>query len=211
MKSFLQYITEIFDKPIKAVKPVVRKVYQVTNDWNSGEPTHTTHTYNLTGKQTGGPRGVVRIVRKVNKPSAYVEFEFGGDSSARRKKVLPTKVAIQALGHVMAAVKHHVETHDVPTTQITYAANSPRRDRMYKMIGKRLGIPMKNEMAQEVKGPWGMNRDILERGSRIGSVKKREEYLKRVKGVLKNRGKKSKVSKYAAQGLDPYIKNPQYV
>lgn len=208
MKSFLQYITEIFDKPIKAVKPVVRKI---KNDWFSDGPTHTTHVYNLTGKQTGGPRGVVRIVRKVNKPSAYVEFEFGGDSSARRKKVLPTKVAIRALGHVMAAIKHHVDTHDVPTTQITYSATSPRRDRMYKMIGKRLGIGMKNEMAREVKGPWGMNRDILERGSRIGSVKKREEYLKRVKAVLKNRGKKSKISKYAAQGLEHYIKHPQHV
>jgi len=208
MKSFLQYITEIFDKPIKAVKPVIR---QVKNDWYSDKPTHTTHRYNLTGKQTGGPRGMVNIVRKINKPSAYVEFVFGNNVTARRKKVLPTKVALQALGHVMAAVKHHIDTHDGQTTEITYSANSPRRDRMYKMIGKRLGIPMKNEMAAEVRGSWGMTRDILERGSRIGSVKKRKEYLERVRGVLQKQGKKSKIKKHAAEDLGNYVKHPEHV
>lgn len=79
------------------------------------------------------------------------------------------------------------------------------------MIGKRLGIPMKNEMAAEVKGVWGMNRDILERGSRIGSLEKRKQYLERVRGVLQKRGKKSKVSKYAAQDLKHYVKNAEFV
>lgn len=197
MLTFRQYITEIFDTKLKAPKPIIRK-----------EGDGTTHRYNLPGKLTGGPRGVVQVIRQAGKPSAYVSFDFNSSESARRKKVLPTKVAVQALGHVLAAVKHHVDTHGDKTTQITYDADSPRRDRMYKMIGKRLNIPMKNLMPEYAKGASGMNRDILERGSRIGKVSDKKEYFKRVVSNLKARGKRSKVHRAAASNLKVYVDNP---
>jgi len=191
MRSFKEYITEIFDEPIEAVNPVIRKVRDP-----SGKVTYMKYGYKLTAEQTGGPRGMVQIIRKLNTPSAYVEFDFGRThlafGSARRKKVLSTKVALQTLGHVMSSVNHHINTHDGPTTHITYYTDSPRRDRMYKMIGKRLGISMTNKFsATDLKGSWGINNDILERGSRIGSVKKRKEYFEKASGVLQKQGTKA--------------------
>lgn len=200
MISFRQYITEIFDKPRKAPKPVIRTKYGAT-----------THRYNLPGKLTGGPKGVVQIIRHPGQSSAYVSFDFNDSNTARRKKVLPTKVALQALGHVLSSVKHHVDTYGGKTTQIHYDADSPRRDRMYKMIGRRLGISMKNQMPKSSLGQWGISRDIKERGSRIASLEKRKEYFKRVVNNFRKRGKRSPMHKAAAAHLDMYTKNPEYV
>ena len=193
MKTFKQYITETFDTPVVLSKPIIEKdIPRKTNF----------HRYKISRKQTGGPRGVVQITRKPGSPSAYVNFDFDNRASARWTKVKPTNVALASFAHVHAALKHHISTHDEPTTHIRYDTDSSRRDRAYKMIGKRLGLRMTNDSAKSIAGPFGILTDIAERGSRIKSSKTKLQYYDRVADSLTKRGKKSKDHKRAAEMLN---------
>jgi hypothetical protein len=197
VKTFKQYITETFDTPVVLSKPIIQK-----------DKNHNTnfHRYNISGKQTGGPRGVVQITRKPGSPSAYVNFDFNDRVSAKNTKIKPTNVALSSLAHVHAALQHHINTHDEPTTHIRYDTDSPRRDRAYKMIGRRLGVRMTNDSAKNIAGPFGILTDIDERGSRIKSPAIKQQYYARVADSLTKRGKRSKGHKRAAEMLNNEMK-----
>ncbi len=192
MKTFKQYITETFDTPVVLSKPIIQK-----------DKNHNTnfHRYNISREQTGGPRGVVQITRKPGSPSAYVNFDFNDKVSARKTKIKPTNVALSSFAHVHAALQHHINTHDEPTTHIRYDTDSPRRDRAYKMIGRRLGVRMTNDSAEDTAGSFGIVTDIEERGSRIKSPAIKQQYYDRVADSLTKRGKRSKDHKKAAEML----------
>ena len=192
MKTFKQYITETFDTPVVLSKPIIEK-----------DKNHNTnfHRYNISREQTGGPRGVVQITRKPGSPSAYVNFDFNDKTSARKTKVKPTNVALASFAHVHAALQHHISTHNEPTTHIRYDTDSPRRDRAYKMIGRRLGVRMTNGLANDIAGSFGILNDIEERGSRIKSPAIKQQYYDRVADSLTKRGKRSKGHKRAAEML----------
>jgi hypothetical protein len=192
VKTFKQYITETFDTPVVLSKPIIQK-----------DKNHNTnfHRYNISREQTGGPRGVVQITRKPGSPSAYVNFDFNDRVSARKTKIKPTNVALSSFAHVHAALQHHINTHDEPTTHIRYDTDSPRRDRAYKMIGRRLGVRMTNDSAEDTAGSFGIVTDIEERGSRIKSPAIKQQYYDRVADSLTKRGKRSKDHKKAAEML----------
>ena len=197
MKSFKQYISETFDTPVVVSKPIIEKDKNRNTNF---------HRYNISRKQTGGPRGVVQITRKPGSPSAYVNFDFNDKASATKTKIKPTNVALSAFAHVHAALQHHINTHDEPTTHIRYDTDSPRRDRAYKVIGRRLGVRMTNDSAKNIAGPFGILADIDERGSRIKSPAIKKQYYARVADFITKRGKRSKDHKRAAEFLNYRVK-----
>ena len=135
-----------------------------------------------------------------------MNFDFNDKVSAKNTKIKPTNVALSSFAHVHAALQHHINTHDEPTTHIRYDTDSPRRDRAYKVIGRRLGVRMTNDSAKNIAGPFGILTDIDERGSRITSPAIKQQYYDRVTDSITKRGKRSKDHKRAAEMLNHDLK-----